>query len=236
MSDPPPDDEATRNDPKQQKRDDPHYSPGAGCIIIILALALFTGVMAWAIYAGIRQDRDIAKFTVEQQLELPDEPGTPAEVAAVRAKLSGFKSAIRDKKPARLELTTSDLNILIHNETALMEIRDMIYFDTITPEAITGRISMPMRRLAFWKPNRYLNGTAVMVAEAAPGKLFLRLKDIEAPGKEIPRGFIERIGQDDLLAPYKNEDNEDIYEAIQSATMKDGSVVIESQPVANKKG
>lgn len=225
---------ATSNDPKHQERDDPRFSPGAGCIIIMLGLALFTGAIAYALWAGIRQDRDIAKFTTEQRLELPDEPGTAEQVTAVRAKLEQFKKTIRESKPASLEITAADLNILVRNDTALIEIRDMIYFDTITPEAITGRLSMPLRRLAFWKPNRYLNGTITMTVEASPGKLFLRLKSIEVPGKEVPPGFIERIAQDDLLDPYKNDDNEDIYTSVQSATMRDGAVTIESEPVEKK--
>jgi hypothetical protein len=196
-----------------------------------MLISLFTGIAAFAIYSGIRQDKDIVEFTSEDPLELPDEPGTPEEVSAVRKKLEGFKSSIREKQPATLQLSTKDVNILVHNETALMEIRDMVYFDAITPEGITGRISLPLNRLAFWKPRRYLTGTFAMTLEASPGRLFLRLKGIDSPGKDIPAGFIERIGQDDLLNPYKNDDNEDIYESIQSATMADGSVSIESKPV-----
>jgi hypothetical protein len=221
---------ATSNDPKHQERDDPRFSPGAGCIIIILALSLFTGAIFYAIWAGIRQDRDIAKFTTDQRMELPDEPGTPEQVAAVRAKLDGFKKTIRESKPASLELNVADLNILVRNETALIEIREMVYFEAITAGEITGRIAMPLRRLAFWKPC-FLNGTFTMKVEAAPGQLFLRLEELNVPGKEIPPGFIERIAQDDLLNPYKNDDNEDIYLTIQSATSMDGSVTIESKPV-----
>ena len=225
---------ATSNDPKQQERDDPRYSPGAGCIIMMLAFALFSGIIVYAISAGIRQDRDIAKFTTDQPLDLPDEPGTPEEVAVTRAKLDAFQKAVADRVPTTLELTVADLNILVRNETALIEIRDMIYFEEITPEKITARVSMPMNRLAFWKAKRYLNGNFVMAVEASPGQLFLRLRDITVPGKEIPPGFIERIGQDDLLNPYKNEDNEDLYATIQSAKMNQGSVTIESQPVEEK--
>ncbi len=223
-------DSATRNDPKHQKRDDPNFSPGAGCIIIMMIIALFSGVAAFAIYSGVKQDRDIVGFTYEQALDLPDEAGSTDELEAVRAKLESFQSAIRNMQPSTLELSPQDVNILIHNETALMEIRDMVYFDSVTPEAITGRTSMPLNRLAFWKPRRYLNGTITMELEASPGRLFLRLKGIDAPGKDIPAGFIERIAQDDLLDPYKNEDNEDIFKAIESVTMNDGSVTIKADP------
>ena len=221
----------TANDPKHQERDDPRFSPSAGCMIVIMGLALFSGIIFYALWAGIKQDRDIDKFTVEEPLQLPDEPGTPEEVAATRAKLDLFAKTIADKQPATLELTTADLNILVRNQTALIDIREMIYFDKITPEAITGRVSMPLNRLAFWKPKRYLNGDFTMQVEAAPTQLFLRLEKLDVPGKEIPEGFIERIAQDDLLAPYKNEDNEDLYATIQSASMNDGSVTIESEPI-----
>lgn len=195
-----------------------------------MLIPLFTGAACFAIYSGIRQDRDIVGFTSEYADVLPDEPGAPEEVSAVRAKLESFQNSIRDGQPATLELTPRDVNILIHNETALMEIRDMIYIDSITPEVITGRTSLPINRLAFWKPRRYINGTITMTLEASPGRLFLRLKDIQSPGKQIEPGFIERIAQDDLLDPYKDDDNEDIFSAIQSATMNDGSVTIIASP------
>jgi len=223
-------DSATRNDPKHQKRDEPNFSPGAGCIIIMLIIALFSGVAMFAIYSGIKQDRDIVGFTYEQPLELPDEAGSTEELEAVRAKLESFQSAIRNKQPSTLELSPQEVNILIHNETALMEIRDMVYFDSVTPEAITGRISLPLNRLAFWKPRRYLNGNFTMALEASPGRLFLRLRGIEATGKDIPAGFVERIAQDDLLDPYKNDENEDVFFAIESSSMNEGSVTIKADP------
>jgi hypothetical protein len=223
-------DSATRNDPKHQKRDDPSFSPGAGCIIIIMLLSLFTGAAIFGIYSGVRQDRDIVGFTSESPLDLPDDAGTPEELNTIRAKLESFKKLIRSGEEATLELTPRDVNILIHNETAFIEIRDMIYFDSVTPETITGRTSLPLNRLAFWKPRRYLTGKIIMALEASPGKLFLRLKDIESPGKEIQEGFIERIAQDDLLDPYKNDDNEDIFTAIHSASMNEGSVTIVAKP------
>lgn len=226
---------ATSNDPKQQERDDAAFSPGAGCIIIIMILALFSGVAFFAIYSGLKQDKDIVRFTEEKALELPDEPGTPEEVAAVREKFATFTKTIRENEPATLQLTCRDINILIHNNIEFKEIRDMIYFDSVTPEAITGRTAWPLRRLFWWKPNRYMNGTITLKLEASRGRLFLRLVNIDSPGNEIPEGFIERIAQDDLLNPYKNEDNEDVYESIDSATMNDGSVTIVSKPVEGKK-
>jgi len=221
---------ATSNDPKHQKRDNPGFSPGAGCIIIMMIIALFTGVAAFAIYSGIKQDRDIVGFTYEKALELPDEAGSPEELEAVRAKLESFQSEIRAQQASTLELSPRDVNILIHNQNALMDIRDMIFFESVTPEGITGRISLPLNRLAFWKPRRYLNGKFTMALEASPGRLFLRLRGIDAPGKDIPAGFVERIAQDDLLDPYKNEENEDIFFAIESAAMTDGAVTIKADP------
>ncbi|MFT5109560.1 MAG: hypothetical protein ACI8XO_002620 [Verrucomicrobiales bacterium] len=229
-------DSATENDPKHQQRDDPRYSPGAGCIIFIFMIVFFVGIITAFLYVGSLQDKDIVKFTDEEAVKLPDDSGTADEVTALRKKLDTFKETIRAKQPATLELSTRDLNLLVHNETSLIEIRDMIYFDEISPEFITGRTSMPLNRFPPWKPRRYLNGTITMKLEVSPGRLFLRLIDIKAAGKEVEPGFVERIAQDDLLDPYKTDENKDLYDSIQTASMNDGSITIQSRPIAGQSG
>jgi len=221
---------ATSNDPKKQVRDDPSYTPSAGCAIFILGIALFSGILFFGIWTGTQMNRDIAKFASDDPVEIPSEIGTPEQVKQARAKLDEFKTTIRAGKPATLTVTASDINILIHNNTEFSALRGIVFIDSITPETISGQTSWPVRKLSF-SGKRYINGNITMKAEAAPGKIFVRLVSLEVPGKEVPAGFVERVSQNDLLSPYKNEDNEDIFETIQSATMGDGFVTITSEPI-----
>ena len=107
-------------------------NPGMGCIIIACALAMFTGIASYAIWAGLKQDRDIAKFTDEKRTPVPSDSGTTEEWNALKARLQAFeKSSVEADKPATLELTPRDLNLMVSNSTLLLDSREMVYFESV---------------------------------------------------------------------------------------------------------
>ncbi|MEM0896762.1 MAG: hypothetical protein AAGJ79_07725 [Verrucomicrobiota bacterium] len=223
------------------KRPEPHEpqaagNPGMGCIIMAMAFAMFSGIAAYGIWAGLKQDGDIAQFTDETRIAVPSDPGTAEEWNALKARLREFESRALQKAPARLELSVRDLNLAIANSDLLLESREMIFFEKIHEGGIDARISMPINRIAFWKEPRYLNGTALLAIESNELQLFVRMKDVEVPGKTVEEGFIERLAQSNLLAPYKGENAplEKVLDAISSAKIEGEEIVIIAAPEKNQ--
>lgn len=211
-----------------------HSSPGAGCIIITLLFAMVGGIAAYGIYSGVRQDKDIAVFASEIQEALPTEKASHEEVLDVRKRLSNFATASAAGKPATLTLSAHDLNTLVHNEIALEQVRGTVYFESIKDDRVQTRIALPINRIAFWKQPRFLNGTAILNVESGDGRIFFRIESMEIPKATPPVGFVERMAQSDLLAPYKDDDeqklvfeNSKLSARIDNAT---GTIIVEAKP------
>ena len=54
-------------------------NPGMGCIIMACALAMFSGIAIYGVWAGMKQDRDIGEFTDDVRKPVPSERGTTEE-------------------------------------------------------------------------------------------------------------------------------------------------------------
>lgn len=218
-----------QDDPKKQI----HSSPTAGCIIIMLAMAMFAGIAGYGIYAGITQDKDIATFASEDKMELPKVEATAKQVTDVRERLEAWTKSAKSLQPAELRLTAHDLNTLVDNNTALIESRGTIYFDDIKDERIHAQISLPINRIAFWKDPRHLNGTCTIKLESGDGRIFVRFDTFDIPKAAPNPGFIERMQQSDILAPYKSDkDLEKIFNKnALSIRIEGDAIVVETKPL-----
>ncbi len=229
-SDPAPDATTSENPPQPEI----HSSPGAGCIIIALLFAMIAGIASYGIYSGVRQDKDIAVFASEIQEALPVEPTSHEEVLDTRKRLADFADASAGGKPATLALSARDLNTLVHNESALAQVRGTVFFESIKDDRVQARIALPMNRIAFWKKPRYLNGRAVLAVESGDGRIFFRIESMEIPKATPPEGFVERMAQSDLLAPYKKDDEQKkVFENSNLSARTDneaGTIIVEATP------
>jgi hypothetical protein len=229
MSDTNEEDNTFPGDPKKQVRS----SPAAGCIIIMLAFAMFVGIAVYGIYAGFTLDADIAKFASEDKVALPHVEASNEAVNEVRNRLSEWGTAAKTGKTSEIRFTVQDLNILVANLDGLIDVRGTVYFDKIEGDRLHAQIAMPINRLAFWKQPRYLNGTCTMKTESAEGRIFLRFDTFDIPKAQPIAGFIERMQQTDLLAQYKENDTlKSIFnQSILSLRIEADTVVLETKPM-----
>ncbi len=207
-------------------------NPGAGCIVIMLAFSMLGGIASYGIYSGIRQDRDIAAFTHESPRELSTTEIDKSRFSEVEKRLSDFAVAGKSGKQNSFSLTADDLNLLVAEKPALEKVRGTVWFTGIENERIRAEIAMPMNRLAFWKPPRYLNADCTMKVESAEGRIFLRFDEFDIQtDNPVPEGFLERMRQSDLLAPYKsNEDLEKLFESRLSSRIEGNAIITETKP------
>ncbi len=219
---------------EQPQQREVHSSPGAGCIIIALLFAMIGGIATYGIYSGVQQDKDIALFASEIQEALPVEQTSHEEVRETRKRLTDFAASAASGKPATLTLSARDLNTLVHNEAALTQVRGTVFFESIKDDRVQTRIALPMNRIAFWKKPRYLNGRAILKVESGDGRIFFRIESMDIPKATPPEGFVERMSQSDLLAPYKKDDEQKkVFEnSLLSARIdnEEGTIIVEAKP------
>ncbi len=116
--------------PKLQKVPTSSYHPGYGCAIFMIAILTFAGMVAWVIYTGKEQDRQISLFTIEGAPPLESPKPTAEEKTALKNRLADFSKAMTAGQTAKLPLSLADLNALITlcGEAGLLDDRGSLLF------------------------------------------------------------------------------------------------------------
>ena len=183
-------------------------SPKAGCTLGIAFLIVFTLVIAWTVYTGYTQNREIDKFTQNTRGDLRVSYRDADTVFKVRADVREFANNARDGQPATLELSPADLNDLVGHEDRLIDMRELVSFQKIEGTTLKGRIAFPMQQLPFFGAElRYLNADVDFRPELVEGQPMLRIIGITPDnGAEIPEGFLNAISDNmNLLGPFRDD-------------------------------
>ncbi|MDB6075709.1 MAG: hypothetical protein JWO89_3349 [Verrucomicrobiaceae bacterium] len=212
------------------------FSPFYGCAIMAMAAMLFGGIISWSAYSFLKQDSEIAKFTVDQPAPLARQSLPAADQAAFKAKLNTFAEAATAGKPATLTLSIAELNTLIElaPDTGYGNYKDMIAFKALKPgDTLMGDVCLPFNTAKFWEDKkRYAIGEAAFVLditkEAGPD---LHVTALSVPGKTVNDGFIQTLSSSRWLTPYqKLPALAPTLKAIKKATVTAEGVVLSTTP------
>ena len=77
------------------------FHPGYGCVIMLAAMAIFGGIVFWAGYSLLTQNREIDQFTVAEPAAWPTDAPAAASVEAFQGRLTAFSRAARDGPAGR---------------------------------------------------------------------------------------------------------------------------------------
>ncbi len=174
-------------------------NPFYGCIIFVIAILTFGGMVAWTLYSGWKQSKEIDTFTTQDAAPLAVRDITEAEKAAVKAKLEAFAADARAKKPATLALTADEMNQIttLAEQQGVTGYRGVLHVTKVDHAA--GRLESDIR----WKMNnlpfsnakdRFLVGAATLVPKVEKGSFDLYVTNVTVPGKTVPAGFIGQLG------------------------------------------
>lgn len=211
------------------------YNPFFGCGIIISAALVFGGIITWSLYSLTTQDKEIAKFTVDQPVKPIAEKVSGPELEALKQKLTTFAAEVKATRPASLELTVVELNTLtdLAPDTGYGNFSEMIAFKSaVEGKELIADVCFPMNKMRFWEGKRYAVGQAtfgtVIVNETGPD---IKLHNLTVPGKEVNPGFVNTFSSMSLLAPYhKLEALTPIMKAIKSAKVTSTGVELSTTP------
>ena len=190
----PADQEAKEPDPVQAQ------NPGAGCIIMIVALTSLAFLIGFGIWSLFKQHREITKFTgtSPQEIALPDLESNASAMIQLNAALETFRTEAGNKRAATLRLSPEDINLALAAFEDFGELRRTFSVKKITKEEIHIEISFRMRGSPLNSDDyRYLNGTMITQPELSGGEIFFNVDRIEVPGKTVPDGFVG------VFSPYR---------------------------------
>ena len=167
----------------------------AGCLIPITIVCVLIGMVSWAIYTLLQQDKKIDAFATALPAPIEIASPAPADLEALHAKLDSFAKG----EILTTTLSTADLNALIATHPALVDLAPMLTVTGITPEHITAQSAFPMRKLRSPNP-RYLNAEITTIPRVAnDGQLFFDLLSLEVPGKTVDEGFVGNYRQQRII-------------------------------------
>ncbi len=187
------------------------FSSYYGCYIILMAAAVFGGIIAWSAYAFYKQDQEIGKITVDEPVTFAAITLPPEVEKGLREKLSAFGTAAKDGKEARLDLTLDEINAIIQiaPDSGYGSYKDMVRVKSVNVEKNTliADICLPLRKAKFWENKlRYLVAEGTYLISAATDGVDAKLVDISIPGKVAPSGFVDNLQVWTWIAPYRKQE------------------------------
>ena len=175
-------------------------NPGAGCIILIVALTSLAFLIGFGVWSLFKQHREITKFTgtSPQEIALPDLESNASAMIQLNAALETFRTEAGNKRAATLRLSPEDINLALAAFEDFGELRRTFSVKKITKEELHIEISFRMRGSPLNSDDyRYLNGTMITQPELSGGEIFFNVDRIEVPGKTVPDGFVG------VFSPYR---------------------------------
>jgi hypothetical protein len=168
---------------------------GKGCLILIVCLLLLSAVFLGVGYMSIRYT-----VTASSPRELPTVVTSEPEEQAVRQRWENFKSATRDREPARevvdaaqgrapprIEFSASDINQLI---AANRNSRGKA-FVSIENNVGHVQVSIPLEKVGF--PGRYLNRDFDVTASPDGDPSKIRVTKTSLSGVDVPEKMLNLL-------------------------------------------
>lgn len=196
-------------DSEKESKEVSQRSPFAGCAILIAAIAVMVFLIGFSISVLFRQFNEIAKFTDEKAkpIEIVSIDDRESDLNRLAEKLETFRLALDSDESAVMELSAEEMNLAISAYESFKDLRGMFRVAEITSKEMRFDISFQLNgkpRMAkqgetgmMVSDPRYLNGTLVAEPGFLQREVILQVKNIEVPGKKVPKEFIAQ------MSPYR---------------------------------
>ncbi len=169
----------------------------------------------------------VDEYTDTKPRTLPAVSGSETEKQKIIARADEFKKAVNEGKTvAPFVLSGDDINYLIHNHPGWKSLAGKIYV-TIEGDIIKGDVSIPLKDIAGFGENRYINGSASFNIGLAAGRLLVFLNSMEVKGKKVPEQFMAQMRSENLAKDINSDkDAASVIEKIESITVENGQLRI----------
>lgn len=157
-----------------------------------LFLAIVLGVL---MVAGYWRSM-VRNYTATAPAELPEVVESQSELEDLFYRWVDFRKAVQDGTPAKpLRLSADDLNQLLLKNVALKDHLRLM----ISNSQVFGVFSFPLDKTRRHElKGRYLNGLARLNLEIQDGWVSLRVADMQANGKAMPKWLLKKFQRQNL--------------------------------------
>ena len=171
-------------------------------MLAILLVVIGVGGTYWSVSHVYLSDKPVpipetgAPGETDATSVTPEATIAPAPIeksAEVRERLDNMKKAGRAHEPTQVELTAADINALIATNRKSRGTASV----GIANNVLHAQFSIPLTRLdvpfrnALGLGNRYLNGTATIVAPPGTNASNVQLSEVNINGHSIPTGLLD---------------------------------------------
>ena len=177
-----------------------------GCLVGILGVVFFIGLISWSFYQGLGQNKAIDLFTVPDAAVQPVAKLDPAAVAALDQSLREFAAALDTGARAEVKIPAAALNHMIATDDRLADLRGQLFVTGIAGGVVKCAICYPLNGLPWENRKRYLIGNLNLQPELKDGHAAFRVVSIEVPGRTLPKWFIDGFSIYHLLERYQKDE------------------------------
>ncbi len=211
---------------------DERGSPFPGCLILMMIILVFGGLIVLYTVVGYTQNRKIGEFTQDSAAEIQIAKPSPEQTAAAKEKLFAVKAAVSQNKVVRVLFTADDLNTLIATMEVAKDFRGQTYIKEVGKSGLLAEMAQPMRKGIFESGFRYLNGTFRFSPQLRARTIAFRVEDIDSDKGVVPEAFIGGFaGIDFFKMDPKNEVLAAHIGALKRVYTEEGHLVVETKIV-----
>lgn len=202
-----------------------------GCLSMVVLAIVISLVTFFGVRYGYK--KLVNTYTSPAAAQLPAVTYTDAEVQTLTNRLAMFEMAANTlTNEATLTLSDRDINVLIHSQEDLKNMRDKFHFE-IQNDTIMSDISVPLDSFGLDSlKGRYLNGTAGLKVEVNNGKLVVRLDSLKVNGSPVSGAFIAQLKQENLAKDVQfGPEQEKVLKRIEKLGIENGQIILKLKPV-----
>lgn len=212
--------------PHAQADSMPQKSGGKGCLwgCLIAVGVVIVGVVCTGVGGYFFLTSQMKKYTAEAPMDLPTVEYDEAKMAELKARVDGFRDAIKEKTvpDEDLVLTAEEINALISSDENL---KGRVYVE-IEDERLTGQVSIPLDNIP-GMGGRFLNGSGTFDVTLDDGVLVVTAEQMEVNGEMLPEAFMSEIRKENLAKDvYKDRENAEFIRQFEEIAIQGDTIVM----------
>ena len=184
-----------QTEPTPQNAQGPQRGIGFGCAVAVGGTLFFAGLIAFALWQGMKRSEMIDTFTSAEPDIIEIARLDPPESERVESELESFLAGVNSGTTYEWYLDVAELNhlIAISSPEDFGELKGQLAVTKIADGKIFADIAFPINRLPWEKGERYLNAKVEIAPEIVKNNPILKVLSLNVPGKEIPDWFDEHF-------------------------------------------
>ena len=208
--------------------------PKAGCLIMLIGIVIFGGLITYTVTLPFRQAGLMGAFTQQESLTLPTKEvlAQPPQRLAQKLKVFNEQISSDSKEDVQLTLTKEDLNDAIRSYSEFKELQGTFAVNEILKDKMIIDISFPLKGKPFTEETPHLNGVMTATAEVMNDEIVLLAESIDSRVGEVPEGFLSHLQPYRVMAGYSEHPyiGKAMY-ACQKLSLVPGEIILSINPV-----